>query len=432
MNRVYLLFFIFIYSACMDKFIIPSSLENQSTDDFGAGDTTFVQINPIWGSEYGFTKPTEIAIAQDGRLYIVDKEANSIFVLDQDGTQPNGFEALKNLKDNQNLLISPVDVDIDKKMNVYFIDGSERIFVWNQYWNDIGIKKVSTGGTFTHIETGTDTSINYGSSLWFSLLNSNDWIIKELTSTEDQIIIDSLTQPHIFYDGNDEMNQFLDTYYNSSESTFSGLTTTFDSGNYIFVTDNYGGADNQHRIVQINFQRSLLIELMNDEYVWCFRGQFGSTIKGSGTGAGTLNHPVSLDMDYQGNLYYSQEGDFFPVHMIKPNLSGDFATYTSGFQPSSDDIMDSGLFIKAVDVAVDNSRNVYVVDEGESNVHVFNSNGNYFKSLGFIGDSIPVLNTPSAVAVDERGVLYVCNSGDSSIYRFKLSNSLDEDLKSED
>jgi streptogramin lyase len=37
-----------------------------------------------------------------------------------------------------------------------------------------------------------------------------------------------------------------------------------------------------------------------------------------------------------------------------------------------------------------------------------------------------------AVTVDERGVVYVCDKGNGAIYRFKLSNSLDEDLKPED
>jgi hypothetical protein len=228
------------------------------------------------------------------------------------------------------------------------------------------------------------------------------------------------------------MNRYLDNFYNSELSTFSGLTTTYNSDNHIFVADNYGEVENQHRIIEINFQRSMLLELNNNEFVWAFRGQFGSTVKGFGTGAGTVNKPLSLDMDYQGNLYYTQEGDFFSVHMIKPNLSGDFATYTSGFQPSSDDIMSGELFKKPVDISLDNNRNIYVVDKEEMSITVFNSNGKYFKKAGLVGDSLSMLSNPVAVAIDDRGVLYVCNDGDSSIYRFKLSNSLDEDLKPED
>ena len=422
-----------LISSCMEKFVIPNDIVNENPDGLSAGDTTFVQISPSWGISYGFTSPNEISIAQDGRIYIADSSSGSICVLDQDGSKPNGFESLLSLEDGNGDLINPIDVDIDKKMNVYFIDGSEKIFVWNQYWNEIGIKKVSTSGVFTHIGSGVDTLVFYGSDLWFTILNSsNEWSIKEINGEENQTIIDSLTNPHVFYDGSSEINQFLDTYYSSELSTFSGLTTTYDSENYIYVADNYGGGENQHRIMEIVFQRSLLIELNSDEFVWAFRGQFGSTIKGYGTGSGTVNAPVSLDMDYQGNIYYTQEGDFFPLHMIKPNLSGDFATYTSGFQPNSDDIMNAEVYSQFFDVFIDNSRNVYAVDKKEDAIHVFNSNGKFFKSVDLFKNNISILNSPNAVAVDQRGVIYVCNSGDNTIHRFKLSNSLDEDLTSED
>jgi len=39
---------------------------------------------------------------------------------------------------------------------------------------------------------------------------------------------------------------------------------------------------------------------------------------------------------------------------------------------------------------------------------------------------------PVALAVDNRGILYACDSQNGAIYRFKLSNTLDEDLTTED
>jgi hypothetical protein len=432
MQKLFYVLVFLILNSCMEKFEVPEDIINQGSSGLSAGDTTFVQIKPSWGSNYGFVNPSEISIAQDGRVYIVDSSASSIHVLNQDGDKPLGFEGLLNLADDSGIQINPTDVDIDKKMNVFFIDGSEKIFVWNQYWNDTGIKKVSTSGVFTHLETQVDTLVYYGSDLWFSILNNDEWAAKEINSEVDQSMIDSLINPHTFYDGGNETNQFLDTYYNSELSTFSGLTTTYDSENHIFVADDYGGINNQYRIMEITFQRSLLIELNNDELVWAFRGRYGSTLKGYGTGAGTVNRPVSLDMDYQGNIYYTQVGDFFPIHMLIPNLSGDFATYPSGFQPNVDDIMNAQAYNYLVDVSLDKNKNIYVVDKGGEVVTVFNSDGEYFKKAGLVGDSLSILNNPVAVAIDERGVVYVCNDGDSSIYRFKLSNSLDEDLKPED
>ena len=64
--------------------------------------------------------------------------------------------------------------------------------------------------------------------------------------------------------------------------------------------------------------------------------------------------------------------------MISPNLTGDFAVYTSGFQPEADQIMDPSIFLNAADIAVDNNRNSYIVDQQSSDITVFNFNGSNF------------------------------------------------------
>ena len=70
--------------------------------------------------------------------------------------------------------------------------------------------------------------------------------------------------------------------------------------------------------------------------------------------------------------------------MISPNLSGDFAVYTSGFQPEADDIMNPAWFLNAVDIAVDINRNSYIVDQQNSDITVFNFNGSFFKKAGYV------------------------------------------------
>ena len=124
---------IFIYS-CMDRFVIPENIQSSDPDSFGAGDTTYLLLQPIWNSDRGIDKPVEISIAQDGRIFVADEAKQSILVFDQNGNRPEGFEDLLSLVDEDNIVIAPIDVDIDKKMNVFYIDGTQRIFAWNQYW----------------------------------------------------------------------------------------------------------------------------------------------------------------------------------------------------------------------------------------------------------------------------------------------------------
>tara|TARA_B110000116_G_scaffold269821_1_gene286544 strand:- start:483 stop:1769 length:1287 start_codon:yes stop_codon:yes gene_type:complete len=425
---------IFMTISCVDRFVIPSNINSSDPVNFGAGDTTFLQIKPLWDIGYGIDQPTEISIAQDGRIFIADKGRNSILVIDQNGETPMGFEQLLDLTDNSGSPVSPIDVDIDKKMNVFFIDGSQKIFVWNQFWNQAGINRVSTSGTFKHSLTDVDTTVDAGTEIWMALLNDQAWELINIELENDNLLIDSLLQPHIFYDGSSSVNKYLDTYYDSDSSLFSALTSSSNDENKIFVTDNFGGINNQYRILQIDFKKSLLLELSSGDYVWSFIGHYGSTIKGFGTGAGTVNEPLSLDVDYQGNLYYTQTGDYFPVHKISPNLSGDFAIYTSGFQPEVDDIMNSDMFNFPTDVAIDNNMNTYVVDQMNRDVTVFTSGGDFFKKAGYndTDNSLSMLNEPVAAAVDQRGVLYVCDKGDGAIYRFKLSNTLNDEIILED
>ena len=130
----------------------------------------------------------------------------------------------------------------------------------------------------------------------------------------------------------------------------------------------------------------------------------------------------------------TQKGEFFPVHMIIPNYSGDFATFNSGFQPGISDIMDPNQYSTPADITVDLDRNIYVVDDNKAEIRVFDNKGDFFKNIQYYSkeDSTLIMNQPVAIAVDNRGILYVCDKGDKSIYRFKLSNNLDEDIIIED
>ena len=422
-----------VFSSCVERFEIPKIINSESSDLFGAGDTTYLELKPVWDETYGLEDPSEISIAPDGRIFVSDRMGNSIHVFNQDGSRAEGFEPLGNLTNQNGESLYPIDVDIDGKMNIFFIDGSEMIYVWNQYWNEVGISKVSSSILFNHVETDVDTMVDFDSDVWYSMLNSDDWQIKEINFMNDQNLIQELLEPHVFYDGKEDINLFNDAFYQPDSSRFKGITSNSNQDN-IFVVDDFGGFNNQHRIIQIDFKRRLLIELNSNDTVWVYKGEFGSSIKGFGTGSGTVNKPSSLDIDYQGNLYYTQKGEFFPVHMIIPNYSGDFATFNSGFEPGVNDIMDASQYGEVVDISVDNDKNVYIVDVEQKEVTIFNSKGNFFKNIQYTvgGDSSFIMNAPVAITVDDRGILYVCDEADKSIYRFKLSNNLDEDIIIED
>ena len=73
-----------------------------------------------------------------------------------------------------------------------------------------------------------------------------------------------------------------------------------------------------------------------------------------------------------------------------------------------------------------------IVDRINADVTVFDSHGSFFKKAGYKDGLVKIMNEPVAAAVDQRGILYVCDMNKSAIYRFKLSNTLNEDLEQED
>ena len=179
-----------------------------------------------------------------------------------------------------------------------------------------------------------------------------------MTSIEglnEQTVIDSILGPHVFFEGSWERNTFADLYYESENNSFSGITTTLDSDNYIYAQDHH-----HNRIIKIILERSQYIKLSNGELVWTHSGTFGQTVIAEGTGAGTVNDPLGIDVDYAGNLYYSKGGNFFAVKKVNPVVSCAYQVYQSVFQEGANELMDLFRFSFHADVAVALNQNMYV------------------------------------------------------------------------
>ncbi len=425
--------------ACVEKMQLPDILENNV--EFSAGDTTYLLIRPIWDQDLGLEAPVEIAIAQDGHVFIADSAAKSIFVFGQDGHLLSGFEQLRDLS------VRPIDVDIDQKMNVYFIDGSGKIYVWNQYINDVGIAALAVSASFYNENAGSVT-INSFTPEWMEYLRNDEWHLEYVNWGTPQDLIDSLLAPRLFFDSTDPRQTFNDIYYDSEESTFSGISATDDEDNFIYVLDY-----THDRIIRIDLQRTCLLELSTGEEIWSHWGEFKLSVSEAGAGAGTVDSPLGIDVDYSGNIYYTQSGGSFSVHKIQLVTSGTYTRYLSVFQQDTNDIMDPLRFDHPSDVAVDDNQFVYVANTQAQEIQVFDSEGQFFLKAGvetvpmdttlevMIGGESVLVDTfltieekgflvePQAVAVDTRGIVYICDTATGRILRYRLSNQLDEDLQ---
>ncbi len=441
-NRYIFFIFIGLLVSCVEKTPFYSDISTEPDESFGAGDTTYVMLNPVWNADLGLISPVEISIAQDGIIYIADTSSQSILVMDQSGRLESGYDALSNL------VTIPIDVDIDEKMNVFYIDGSQRVFRWNHLWNNTGIHSIAVSATFVHGD-GSEVNSDYQMENWVGYLNNPEWTMTNIQWETNSSIIDSLLAPHVFYEGSLLKNIYKDNFYQSDQSQFTGLSVLNGEDNAIVVADRGGVDSSDHRVLRIDFEREHLLYLESGNTVWAHSGIFGQTLAQEGTGAGYVNQPVSLDTDESGNIYYTQTGIQYGAHKIRPITTGSYTTYTSVFTEGINDIMELGRFTNPRDIAVDNSQMIYVAHEAEKEIQVFNYNGNFYKKAGITEvavDTILMINdvavdtsitielkdilmSPTAVTVDDRGVIYVCDPEASSIYRFRLSNVLDEDLQ---
>lgn len=444
--KIVYIIILFITWGCLEKMTLPSDI-NVNTE-FVAGDTTYLLVNPIWDDTYGFITPIEISIAPDGHVFIADSAAKTIFVLDQSGDRIEGYTSLINMDDIADTNVFPIDVDIDQKMNVFFIDGTSRIYRWNQYWNKIGIESYANAAIFLNTSNGDTIRRSRNSIQWFELLNHSDWVMTVVEWSNNQSMIDSILSPHMFFEGSWERNIFADLYYESEKNIFSGISVANGNENFMFAQDRY-----HNRIIKILMERSQYIKLVNGEEVWVHSGTFGQTVVSEGTGAGTVNVPLGIDIDYAGNLYYSQGGEFFSIHKVKPIMTGAYTVYQSVFQEGANEIMDLFRFATPADVAVDLNQNIYVANTEDQEIQVFDYNGKFFRKAGvdeitidttmFVeyGSQLVEIDTfivkelkgfitsPQAVTVDKRGVIYICDTPSSRVLRYRLSNQLDEDLQ---
>ncbi|MFQ6608175.1 MAG: hypothetical protein ACE5EE_06510 [Fidelibacterota bacterium] len=428
--------------------------EINAPPDFSAGDTTYLMLSPIWDNlSHDLLSPIEISIAPDGHLFVADSAAHQIHVLGQDGEILEGFDALRNLVKTDGTIISPIDVDVDGKMNVFFIEGDGTIYRWNQLWNQIGVDSLASAGTFLNTISGDTLVLTPETSSWLEIVNSEEWEMIAISWTSNLGKADSILTPHVFFDATSEEAQFDDIYYNSEQSEYSGLSTS-NQDNFLYVMDSF-----HDRLVRIDFRRRDLLLLKNGQVVWAHDGTFGHTAVGWGTGAGTVNDPIAIDVDYAGNIYYAQLGNYFSIHKINPSSSDGYVSYPSVFQEGENDIMDLGRFSNPMDVAVDQKQAVYIANAGAQEIQVFNADGSFFmkagvnlhriekskwnpgSSAGEVVDSTEtdgiifyvieekgILESPQAVAVNDQKVIYVCDTPNSRIVRYALSNTLDEDL----
>ena len=446
MNWVRGMTVILLASGCVERIALPEIEDDEGS--FSVGDTTYLALGPVWdsGSQYGLLAPVEVAVSHARQVFVADTGLGKILVFNFSGARLDQTEEMFATLDLDSIGPDyvPVDIDVDGRLNVLIIDGGNKVVRWNQYWNLHDIDSVATEVVIRNAATGLEQRVSVNSPL----LRSSDWelLLQGARFTHDPHLIDSLLYPHVFLDMAAPENDLADLYYSSVRTKFAALSRARLDDDFFYVADSA-----QNRLIKVRMRRNGIIKLGNEdgEILFTHVGRFDENSVEAGTGAGTLNKPSGLDVDELGNIYYTQFGQFVTVHSVAPiPVLG----YPSNFELQEHDIMDGDWYAQPNDIAVDQDQLIYIANTNAREVLVFNGEGAFFKKAGvttvtidtaywvfsgadsalvdtfFVRETRDQLVRPVSVAVDERGVIYVCDPAQSAVLRYTLSTRLDENL----
>ncbi|MGO0059996.1 Ig-like domain-containing protein [Brevibacillus fluminis] len=151
----------------------------------------------------------------------------------------------------------------------------------------------------------------------------------------------------------------------------------------------------------------------------------------AGSGLGEFNQPSGVAVDSSGNVYVADSGN----HRIQKLTA---STNTWNEWGKADGYAGNGLgeFASPSGVAVDSSGNVYVADYGNHRIQKLTISTNTWsewgKADGYAGSDLGEFTKPFGVAVDSSGNVYVTDSGNHRIQKLTISTSAWSEWKTSD
>ncbi|MFQ6618822.1 MAG: hypothetical protein ACE5QV_09060, partial [Fidelibacterota bacterium] len=196
--------FIFIMVKCGSRTPFPTPAEEFL---FNPGNIRYIPVSPSWeGAPWEFSHPIDIFISDDGYIFVADSGNARIVVLNKSGEIVerddfgNKFTRLMRpiTSPRDGSYIHPISLAQDTRTNLYVVDGSNVVYVWNQYINNVGIDSIAYSFLMKEISTQQTVWVNDPDSV--TLLEAEGYEISSVKNIYDPSIIDRILAPHPFYD----------------------------------------------------------------------------------------------------------------------------------------------------------------------------------------------------------------------------------------
>lgn len=126
------------------------------------------------------------------------------------------------------------------------------------------------------------------------------------------------------------------------------------------------------------------------------------TLQGN-KGVGKLKKPINVAVDESGNIYVV---DNIRKEVLKYDAAGQFLQ-----------VFGAGIVNKPVDMALD-ANNLYILDLGDSDIKVLDrKSGQLIRKIGKTEGTVQGLSIPTNIASDGKGVFYTTNVGTGNILK---------------
>ncbi|OMF04359.1 hypothetical protein BK127_33680, partial [Paenibacillus sp. FSL H7-0331] len=432
-----------IFMATIALFVFPVQAADQWSQ--------YAKIGPTSGNSLGaFSNPSGVAVDSSGNVYVADYNNHRIQKLtaatgvwsewkSSSGESGNGLGEF----------YSPVGVAVDSGGNVYVADTSNHRIqkltvtgdtgVWSA-WEKSGGGSGSGLGEFNNPKgVAVDSSGNvYVADTWNHRIQKltiatgvwSEW--KKSGSGNgsglgefympSSVAIDSSGNVYVGDTNNHRIQKLNGSTSVWSEWKKSGggsgsglgefnnpLHIAVDSSDNVYVADT-----NNHRIQKLT--------VTGATSVWSEWKKSGG---GSGSGLGDFNNPKGVAVDSSGNVYVADSGN---ERMQKLTVAA--GLWSEWVYQGVIAGTDPGQFRYPSGVAVDSERNVYVADYDNNRIQKLTVTGassvwsEWKKSGGGLGSGLGEFESPTDVAVDSSGNVYVADRYNHRIQKLTVATGV--------
>ncbi len=362
-----------------------------------------------WGGEgKQILKPNDVAIGPNGKIFITNEEFNRVTIIEQNGFFYNEIGGFGR-EDGE--FEFPSGVAVNTEGEVFVVDN------WNrriQKFDNEG-KHILTWGEYGH-EPGQfwgPMGITFDNNGNVYIADSGNHRIQKFTSNGEFL--------ETFGTQGSENNQFdrpYDVAINSNGDIFVADSENYrvlkysSSWEYIAkfeIIDTTGWDDYiKPKGIAIDQQDHLIITGNNQVFVLNSDGSIHKSWGEYGTAIGTFDFVTGVDVDDQGIIYVAdQNNNRIQVFDIDGNFINDYGV----------DQKTPGYFYYPEGIAIVDNY-VYVADGSNGRIQKFNQDGTFLMSWGEYGSDPGQFNYPNGIEGDSYGNIYVVEPNNHRIQKF--------------